>query len=221
MAENNEPKILIAIPCMDKVEAQFAQALATLEKVGHCIISMEIGSLIYNSRNNLCKTALQLNCDYILWLDSDMVFPPETLKRLLEVMEKTGADIVSGLYFRRVAPYTPVAFSKLDINGKLCSWENYNGPLDQGPQEVPGIGFGCVLHRTELLLEMAAQFTDFFGPLANVGEDLSFCWRARQLGYKIVLDTNLKLGHVGHAVITEDFYKCFADVEKDGGNKNG
>lgn len=201
------PKILIAVPCMDSVAAQFSQALAMLEKEGHCLVSFVIGSLIYNSRNDLAKQALHYECDYILWLDSDMVFPPETLKYLLKEMDETGADMISGLYFRRCAPFSPVAFDTLEIKDGKASWTDYTGELT-GMHEVGGVGFGCVLQKTGMLLDMAATYGDFFGPIANVGEDLAFCWRARQLGYKIMLDCNLKLGHVGHTVFTQQYYEA-------------
>lgn len=203
----NTPKILIAVPCMDSVAAQFSQALAMLEKEGKCLVSFVIGSLIYNSRNDLVRQALKLECDYILWLDSDMVFPPETLKYLLKEMEETGADFISGLYFRRCAPFSPVAFDTLEIKDGKATWTDYRGELS-GLHEVGGVGFGCVLQKTDMLLEMAAKYGDFFGPLANVGEDLAFCWRARQLGYKIMLDCNLKLGHVGHTVFTQQYFEA-------------
>lgn len=201
------PKILIAVPCMDSVAAQFSQALAMLEKEGHCLVSFVIGSLIYNSRNDLVKQALHYECDYILWLDSDMVFPPETLKYLLKEMDETGADMISGLYFRRCAPFSPVAFDTLEIKDGKASWTDYTGELT-GLHEVGGVGFGCVLQKTGMLLDMAATYGDFFGPISNVGEDLAFCWRARQLGYKIMLDCNLKLGHVGHTVFTQQYYEA-------------
>lgn len=207
------PKILIAVPCMDSVAAQFAQALAMLQKVGDCLVTFVIGSLIYNSRNDIVKQALKFECTHIMWFDSDMVFPPETLPRLLDKMEETGAEMVSGLYFRRVAPFSPVAYSKLEIKNGKAQWEDFKGELT-GTHEVAGVGFGCVLMTTGMLLEMAAQYGDFFGPLANVGEDLAFCWRARQLGCKIVLDCDLKLGHVGHAVITQAYYEA---MQKKGG----
>ena len=204
---NETPKILIAVPCMDSVAAQFAQALAMLEKEGKCLVSFVIGSLIYNSRNDLARQALKLECDYILWLDSDMVFPPETLKYLLNEMEETGTDMISGLYFRRCAPFSPVAFDTLEIKDGKASWTDYTGELT-GLHEVGGVGFGCVLQKTDMLLDMAARYGDFFGPIANVGEDLAFCWRARQLGYKIMLDCNLKLGHVGHTVFTQQYFEA-------------
>lgn len=205
--ENNTPKILIAVPCMDSVAAQFAQALAMLEKVGSCLVSFVIGSLIYNSRNDLARQAMKMDCTHILWLDSDMVFPPETLKYLYDEMENTGADFISGLYFRRCAPFSPVAFNSLEIKDNKATWEDYTGEL-LGLHEVGGVGFGCALMKTDMLLDMAATYVDFFGPIANVGEDLAFCWRARQLGYKILLDCNLKLGHVGHTVFTQQYFEA-------------
>ena len=204
---NDTPKILIAVPSMDSVAAQFAQALSMLNKVGKCLVSFNIGSLIYNSRNDLAKQALSFECSHILWLDSDMVFPPETLTYLLSKMESTGADMISGLYFRRVAPFSPVAFGKLEIENGKASWEDFKGDLT-GVYEVAGVGFGCVLQKTDMLLEMAAKYGTFFDPVANVGEDLAFCWRARQLGYRIMLDTDLKLGHVGHTVFTQAYYEA-------------
>lgn len=201
------PKILIAVPCMDSVAAQFAQALAMLEKEGKCLVSFVIGSLIYNSRNDLVKQAMKFECSHILWLDSDMVFPPETLTYLYKEMEETGADLISGLYFRRCPPFSPVAFDTLEIKEGKASWTDYTGELS-GLHEVGGVGFGCALMKTDMLLEMAATYGDFFGPILNVGEDLAFCWRARQLGYKILLDCNLKLGHVGHTVFTQQYYEA-------------
>lgn len=204
---NKTPKILIAVPCMDSVAAQFAQALAMLEKEGNCLVSFVIGSLIYNSRNDLVKQAMKFECSHILWLDSDMVFPPETLTYLYKEMEETGADLISGLYFRRCPPFSPVAFDTLEIKDGKASWTDYTGELS-GLHEVGGVGFGCALMKTDMLLEMAATYGDFFGPILNVGEDLAFCWRARKLGYKILLDCNLKLGHVGHTVFTQQYYEA-------------
>ena len=155
--ENNTPKILIAVPCMDSVAAQFAQALAMLEKVGSCLVSFVIGSLIYNSRNDLARQAMKMDCTHILWLDSDMVFPPETLKYLYDEMENTGADFISGLYFRRCAPFSPVAFNSLEIKDNKATWEDYTGEL-LGLHEVGGVGFGCALMKTDMLLDMAATY---------------------------------------------------------------
>lgn len=206
-------KILICIPSMDQVAAGFAQSLATLNKVGECSISFVCGSLVYDSRNKLARQALEMAVDYTVWFDSDMMFEPDTLKKLIEHLEN-GCDIVSGLYFRRAVPFTPVLFRKLDMSGPYCRWRDFDDyPRDQ-LFELEGIGFGCCAVKTEVLLAMTAKYKDFFSPIKGVGEDLSFCWRARELGYHIYCDSSIKCGHVGHMTITEDLFLANKEASK-------
>lgn len=198
-------KVLIAVPCMDQVPAQFAQCLATLGKVDKTIVAFQIGSLVYTSRNDLVQIAIKQGCDYIFWLDSDMMFPPDVLVRMFEDLKH--GDIVSGLYFRRVAPFTPVIYDRLDIDDTGC---HYTEPKDipDGIFEVAGCGFGCVLMPTDIMLDVLEKYGSPFTPINGIGEDLSFCWRARQLGFKIVCDPDIPLGHVGHHVITRELYEA-------------
>ena len=200
-------KILIAVPCMDSVPSQFCQSLAVLNKTEECAIAFQMGSLIYTSRNNLATMAVQKGIDYVLWLDSDMIFPSDVLVKLLEDREK--GDIITGVYYRRVQPFKPVLFSKLDFDENGCIWEGYDNYPEDEIFEIEGCGFGCVLTPTHIFLEMMAKFGDMFAPIGGVGEDLSFCWRARQLGYKVVADPKIQLGHVGHYVIDKSFYDTY------------
>lgn len=211
-------KILIAVPCMDMVSARFAQSLATLRKVGQCTVSFLIGSLVYDSRNKLAGLAMQMEADYIMWFDSDMVFRPDTLERMMDVMDKNpDIDILSGLYVRRGAPFTPVIFSKLEVNehGEL-EWDDVVNIPDE-PFEVAGCGFGCVLMKTDCLYEIASKENGgmWFTPIAGAGEDCAFCIRARESGYKIWCDPRIELGHMAYAPVTREFY----DAVKKGDNQ--
>lgn len=198
-----EKKILIAIPCMDMVSARFAQSLATLKKVGKCTVSFLMGSLVYDSRNKLAGYALEMEADYILWLDSDMVFQPDTLERMMDTMNKhPHIDILSGLYFRRTTPFTPVLFNKLERDGETLVFEDVKEVPDD-LFEVAGCGFGCVLMKTDCLFDIGINW---FTPFVDAGEDCAFCMRAREKGYKIYCDPNISLGHMGYAPITKDFY---------------
>lgn len=199
-------KILIAIPCMDSVPTQFAQSLSVLKKTDNCGIAFQVGSLIYMSRNKLAALAIQKDCDYILWLDSDMVFPADVLEKLLEQAdEKT---IITGLYCRRVEPYYPVILKKLELTDEGNIFEDYLD-IPKEPFEVEGCGFGCVLTPTKVFYDCLAEYGEIFAPIKGNGEDLSFCWRARQLGYKIVCDPRIYLGHVGHYVVDRGFYESY------------
>lgn len=199
-----DKKILIAVPCMDMVHATFAQSLASLNKVGRCAVAFNACSLIYDSRNKLAAKAMKDEFDYVLWLDSDMVFSPDILEKLVA----DDKDIVSGLYFRRSHPYSPVIYKDSELKDGRLVWSDYTDYPKEELFKVAGAGFGCVLMKTDVIFDMAGKFGDWFTPLYSSGEDLAFCYRARELGYEIWCDSRIKCGHMSHQMITEDFYEA-------------
>lgn len=201
-------RTLIAIPSMDQVPAQFAASLAMLERVtDDTVVGFQIGSLIYEARNQLARQAIKIGADYVLWLDSDMIFQPSVLKRLYEDYKAGKGDIVSGLYFRRVLPFTPVVFNTLEIVDNKPQWTAPEN-IPEDVFEAGGVGFGCVFMDTGVLADVMSKFEgNAFTPLNGVGEDLSFCWRARQCGYKIVVDPAVELGHIAHITVNRTFYE--------------
>ena len=210
-------KILIAIPCMDQVPAPFAQSLAMIRKPDNDNVAcaFQMGSLIYTSRNNLALQAMQLETDYVLWLDSDMVFYQDILVDMKNEMEEKGLDFLSGLYFRRTPPFSPVLFDKLDIDENLvCTWTDFK-EIPKELFKVGGCGFGAVLIKTDVLFAVQCKYETMFTPVGNMGEDLSFCWRARQCGYDIWCDPDIELGHVGYTVINRKFYESYSSVHKE------
>lgn len=198
---------------MDQVPAQFANSIATLTSYGiegvEISLRFNLGSLVYTSRNYLALMAMQDEADLIMWFDSDMVFNPDTLLRLLKDIDD-GADFVTGVYYRRTSPFTPTLFSKLDINEEgVAIWDQIEEVPDKGIFEVAGCGFGCVLMKTDIARDVFKKFGRLFSPIGEVGEDLSFCWRARECGYKLMCDPDIPLGHVAHTMVTKDFYKNY------------
>ena len=196
-------KTLIAVPCMDTTPVGFTHSLAVLKKEGEVTLSMLSGSLIYESRNKLAKQALKH--DYVLWLDSDMMFPDDLLTRMLKHMEDT--EIVTGLYLRRATPFSPVIFKSYHETEGGLEWEDYEDYPKDSVFEVAGMGFGCVMMRKEVLLDVALNYHDWFLPIKGCGEDISFCYRARELGHKIYCDSSIKCGHVGHLIIDESIWE--------------
>lgn len=201
-------KILIAVPCMDQVPFTFAQSLSTLEKIGECKLAMKSGSLIYTSRNSLAMMAIQMEADFVFWLDSDMVFKSDTLVRMMDTLKKNDLDILTGLYFRRVPPYSPVLFDKLEQNGEITEFSEFK-TVPEELFEVGGCGFGCVLMKTDVFFDVQSKFGNMFAPRGNNGEDVAFCIRARECGYKIYCDPSIVCGHVGYSVIDDQFYRVF------------
>ena len=200
--------ILIAVPSMDDVPARFAQSLSMLKKVGHCAIAFQIGSLVYMSRNELAKKAIEIGAEYILWLDSDMVFDPDLLEKLMADMSE-DVSMVSGVYFRRTPPFTPVLYDKLEIDeNDNPSWTEFED-LPTEMFESGGVGFGCVLMKTAVAVSVFSKYLCFFDPIRGMGEDLSFCYRARQCGYKVFVDPKIQCGHVTKTIVDQNFYKAY------------
>lgn len=202
-------KVFIAVPCMDTLPALFCQSLAMLQRAGDTMIGFEVGSLVYNARNNLARQAIKAEADWILWLDSDMVFGPNLLQRMLKVCTEKDIDFLTALCFRRKPPYTPCLFDRLEKVEKGASYTAIMSVPD-GRFQVGGCGFAGVLMSTDILLSVASNFNGrMFDPIDGFGEDLAFCWRARQCGYEIWCDSDIEMGHVGQCVVTRSFFEAY------------
>lgn len=207
-------KVFIAVPSLDTVPALFCQSLALLQRAGDTMIGFEVGSLVYNARNNLARQAIKSEADWVLWLDSDMVFEPDLLKKMLKVCEENDIDFLTGLCFRRKPPYTPTLFDRLDKMEHGASYTTIMS-VPEGRFKVGGCGFAGVLMSTDVLLSVAARFGGrMFDPLEGFGEDVSFCWRARQCGYEIWCDSDIELGHIGSMVVTREFFEAYSEGHK-------
>ena len=55
----------------------------------------------------------------------------------------------------------------------------------------------------------------WFMSTSSAGEDINFCHKAGEAGFKIYMDTRVKLGHLGyHKIITEATYEQEANIEE-------
>ena len=190
-------KILIAIPCYDKAEVEFDQSLLRLPK-NNCEVAYATSSLIYDARNALAEKAINENFDYVMWLDSDMVFKPDVIDRLMAHKK----EFVCGVYTTRKAPIKLTLFDLVQPGAfhaiEWCPNELF---------EIKGCGFGCVLMSTSLLKQVGEAFGRPFSPIVGMGEDLSFCYRVTALGKKMYCDGTIALGHVGKFIyeVTDEF----------------
>lgn len=203
-------KTMVAIPCMDTVQTEFADSLLKLRPKGlmmHCFMPC---SLIYKSRNDLGQLAIREKTDYVLWVDSDMVFPSDTLIDLMADLEE-GRDIVAATCHMRRPPFRPVFYKKLRMGitpaeNEHENWDDY--PKD-GPFKLEAVGFGCVLMRTSVLETVINKYGDLFAPLPGFGEELSFCIRARGCGYDIWADPRVQVGHKASTIVTKETFEAF------------
>lgn len=186
-------RTLIAIPCMDEMDSGFVQCLVDMKHVGDVETMILSGSLVYEARERLAGIAVDGEYDYVLWLDSDMMFP-STLMLDLIAQDK---DFISGVAAARRPPYNPCIFRQTDKG--LDFIKDFGDRL----LEIDGCGFGVVLMKTQILKESFEKYKTCFQPIPGFGEDLSFCIRAKNLGYTLFADPNIEIGHIGKTVISK------------------
>ena len=157
---------------------------------------------IDNARNTAAKIALEQECDYLFFIDDDMILAPNTYKSLREA----DKDIVMALTVIRGYPFQPMhfiePFETRDTNREIMSLVNDNDFAKRvdsnGLVEVDAIGCACVLFKTWMFKEMEPPY---FVTLPKCTEDVYFCMKAKaQLGrekVKIYVDTKVPTGHLG------------------------
>jgi hypothetical protein len=199
------PKVAICVPSGDTVCKGFAMALAALSytcgphhdqpAIPIALVGTE-GSLIVRNRCESIAQAQALGCDYVLFLDSDMQFPPVTLRRLLA----HGKEIVGATYVQREPPHR--LLGKFLPDTMLTSDRLH---------EVEALPAGCLLIKLSVFDGMAKPYfrTEAHeeqgdDPAWFEGEDYYFCRIARERGHELWLDVGLsmQLGHIGRFVNT-------------------
>ena len=199
-------KTLIAVPSHDYMHADTCRCLMELDKPEDTGFALITNTLIFNARNMIAAEALKAGFDRVMWIDADMVFPADTLLRLAADMD-TGKDFVTGLCFTRSEPSKPVIYKQLwwelQDNRVKTGCEYYTDYPKDSVFEIQGSGFACCMTSARLLADMVEKRGQPFWPLMGMGEDTTFCFNARNAGYKIWCDSRIKVGHIGEKVFDE------------------
>lgn len=130
---------------------------------------------------------------YILTVEEDNTPPSNGLIKLFESIQEY--DAVSGLYWTKGEDGVP------QIWGDPAEPFTYRPqtPLPETIQRTNGIGMGFALFRTEMFKDKGFTFGEWFKTSQEPGEtmtqDLYFCKKAAELGYKLAVDTRVRVGH--------------------------
>ena len=135
------------------------------------VVLISIDGHLPDVRTRIMGEAVIERCTHLLFLDSDMIFPPDTLHRLL----RHNLPIVGANYPRRIFPHLPTAhYGGPDAQGGVVWSENKTGV-----ERVKHVGFGCVLMDMRLVDAIDPPYF-VFAPdgehgLTTRGEDVYFC----------------------------------------------
>lgn len=200
MDESKKPLVCIAYPSGDFVHVKFVSSLIglisyTSRKNIDVAVANMVSSRITLNRNHLVEMARKFKASHILFIDSDMAVPTDGIERLLSYNE----DIVCATASKREdedrRPLgTPVNREEIETNKSIV--------------EMEFIGLPFMLIKMEVF--DALQKPYFAEPATESGdvegEDVYFCTKVRNAGYKIFCDMKMSefIGHIGIKVFTID-----------------
>lgn len=191
-------RITVGIPCMGSIHAETVGSMISLVKTYpdyDLQFIIYANSLVYEARNQIFAEALNSGSDYLLFIDSDIIFPADALKRLIDLQK----GCATGIYWRRSEnAHLPVIYSELKPRG-LFNHEpkgtTFTGQIE-GSERVAGCGMGFCLIRKDVLQKISKRFISPFEPYRGLGEDLAFCYRLKKIKEPIYA-LNVGLKHIG------------------------
>ena len=228
-----KPSVFIAMPCYDSVKINtmlsVVKLIQQLSKSGiEAGIHTMKSPLIHQARNYLTSVFLTTEYQYLLFVDSDVEFEPESVMRML-VAKK---DIVC-------TPYR-VKAEQLDKHIYTVEFKDPKNilVLAEGLVEIEAGPTGLMLidrkvfekiikHRPDLKFknpvkpeadkshEFYYNFFDFaFEDGYTIGEDLSFCKLARKEGFKLYANTDSMTAHRGEYAWTGKFGDSLKSIKE-------
>jgi hypothetical protein len=216
-------RVFVGIPTLSgSMPIDLIQGLHdAMTETGHSIVlHYERGSTPVDlARNKICGEFLRTKCD-VLWMIDDDTLPPHNLGDLLGV----DGDIVSPLIVgaQPLADGKLGLFNVAYMKNPKGDWRTMDWEVrGTGVIDIDSAGTGCLMIRRHVLEDprmlLPGEYVDIFGELRVLedtdppalfeirrkpngewmcGEDLSFCDRAKSLGYSIKLHTGVVCGHL-------------------------
>jgi len=216
-------RVGVCVPCRDEVHTGFAFDFARMTahdasvrckdgKGGLSLYTMP-GTLIFDQREKLAQVALSEKCDALLFIDSDMRFPPD----IIDILLSRNVPIVGVNATTRRKPVTPTAkilTRYMDGDTEVRKWSNVDSRGKEGIEEVTAVGFGAVMIRKEVFEKTGRPWFDAgWGSNGVCGEDVYFCVKAGSEGFQTYVDHELSM-HIKHIGTYEYGWKDFEQLEE-------
>ncbi|MDR2719716.1 MAG: hypothetical protein LBC03_02795 [Nitrososphaerota archaeon] len=141
---------------------------------------------IAHIRQLLLTFARNYDPDFAIFIDSD-IYPHS--KDLIDRLTLWGTDIIGGAYLRLFPEGLFIASKWLTQDDHIRMIKNINTNLSE-PHVTSA---GCLCLSRKIIQD---KRLNFYPLLEQASEDFGYCIKARELGYRIYLDGDLKLQHI-------------------------
>lgn len=171
------------------------------------------------ARNEGVRQFLGTDLEWLLWLDTDMGFAPDTVDRLLAAAHPTERPVVGALCFAQKLADDGLNGYRMTSVPTIYDWystdamKGFIGRVEYPKDEMfrcAGTGSACILiHRRVFECIAATQRDPWYEPVPNpqvggvIGEDLSFCLRCAIAGIPIHVHTGIRTNHLKPVWLSE------------------
>ena len=189
------------------------------------VYNREYSSDIYACRNNLVRTHPHTQIksrrevfdgytyDYMFWIDSDMQWKGEDILRLL----KHDENIVTGIAPLGAHQGTCVGKYREEDGKKVVSYYSMRGVLEEernekGLVEIDFCGFGFIAVKKGVMERIGYPWFQTVihnheGNQVATSEDIGWCSRAKEHGFTIYADPEVRIGHKKEILYRADHYE--------------
>lgn len=198
-------KFLIGINILTNVDAQvYGNHAAWFYHLGRLSKDKNWEFILYTPwrtsidrmRNQAAQFALESDCDYLMFVDDDMILQMDTIESLVAA----DKDIIMAHTYIRGYPYNPMAFKATGTFGSDdYMLTHYKDIEDHGDENslvaVDAVGFATVLIKCSLLKRISKPY---FVTTVNSTEDVYFCLKCKQEYPEVTIAVDLKCptGHL-------------------------
>lgn len=167
------------------------------------------GSILPKSRWLSIQEALEKECQFFCFIDSDQTFPRKMLHHMIKRMTELKIDVLAANIATKTIPAQPTARMK-DPAGDPSKWVTvYTDPESTGVQRVDRIGTGIMMLTDRAMKKVLPQDLDMKwreDVKSYQGEDWWLTQGFEREGIPIYIDHDLSkdVGHVGFFNYTHD-----------------
>lgn len=164
-----------------------------LNKNGERYLSIEhhrLGGNVPRLRNVCLKIAMEKKCEYIFFVDSDVILIPDAIKRLIKIFNMDEKVFAASLPY-----FIPIEKDTLFVRVRIKYGKEHFKPLKNinQPYQVPSIGMGATMIKLSYI-----PIIGYFDEEIPYIEDLNLTRRATNMGFKIIIDPQVQLLHDKH-----------------------
>jgi hypothetical protein len=206
--KRNHPRVGIAVSTFGAMPTAFVRSLAAVMRYSMfkgivCDLVIDETKPLDDSRNSTVRELMATpNLDYIFFMDSDMIFDKATLVELI----KQDKDIITGVFFQKAPPHNPVLRMYQEQTKRYEPiWTYPEGQIFT----VDACGAGCLLVKADVFKKLTKPYFKWDAE-NKMSEDIYFCKKAVDAGYKIHVHGGWTCGHSADLhFIGADHYKAY------------